>query len=65
MDEASFSDCDDGTGDWLAYIRDKGAAIGLTTDARVAEIGEDSALELPRFDCNDFPPKSKRWQRTQ
>lgn len=46
----------------LTYIKNEGACIGLTTEARVAEIGVDSALELPRLDCNDFPPKSENYK---
>lgn len=47
--------------DVLDYIRSQGACIGFTTDVRVAEIGKDNALELPRLDCNDFPPKSNNY----
>ena len=46
----------------IRYIRQQGACIGLTTDVRVAEIGKDSAFELPRLDCNDFPPKSENYK---
>lgn len=45
----------------LDYIRSNGAVLGLTTDVRVAEIGKDNPLELPRLDCNDFPPKSENY----
>lgn len=45
----------------LDYIRSQGACVGLTTEVRVAEIGKDNALTLPRFDCNDFPPISKNY----
>lgn len=48
--------------DVLAFAKENGACIGLTTEARVAEIGKDSALQLPRLDCNDFPPKSVRYR---
>lgn len=48
--------------DVLEYIKSKGACVGLTTEVRVAEIGKDNALKLPRFDCNDFPPKSKNYK---
>lgn len=48
--------------DVLNYIKKQGACIGLTTDVRVAEIGVDPALELPRLDCNDFPPKSENYK---
>ncbi len=47
--------------DVLKYVKDHGACIGLTTEMRVAEIGKDSALQLPRLDCNDFPPKSNNY----
>lgn len=45
----------------IEYIKGKGCIIGLTTEARVAEIGKDFNLALPRLDCNDFPPKSENW----
>lgn len=45
--------------DVLEYIRNRGACIGLTTNVKIAEIGKDSALELPRLDCNDFWLNSK------
>lgn len=48
--------------DVLNYIKKQGACIGLTTDVRVAEVGVDPALELPRLDCNDFPPKSENYK---
>lgn len=47
--------------DVLEYIHKRGACIGLTTKVRVADIGKDCALELPRLDCNDFPPKSENY----
>ena len=46
----------------LDYIKSRGAFVGLTTDVRIAEIGKDPALELPRLDCNDFPPKSANYK---
>lgn len=49
--------------DVLSFIKKKGACVGLTTEVRVAEIGKDSALLLPRLDCNDFPPKSENYKR--
>lgn len=49
--------------DVIEYIKIKGACIGLTTDVRVAEIGVDPTLELPRLDCNDFPPKSENYKK--
>ncbi|MGM9571855.1 MAG: polysaccharide deacetylase family protein [bacterium] len=47
----------------LEYIKSKGCCIGLTTEVRVAEIGKDNALKLPRLDCNDFPPKSENYNK--
>ena len=49
--------------DVLDYIKMKGACVGLTTEVRIADICMDAALELPRLDCNDFPPKSENYKR--
>ena len=49
----------------VRYIKSQGACIGLTTEARAAQIGKDEALLLPRFDCNDFPPKSENYLMKQ
>lgn len=51
--------------DVLDYIRSEGACVGLTTQVKIAEIGKDNALELPRLDCNDFPPKSSNYKGCQ
>ncbi len=51
----SFSD------EVVAYVKQKGACIGLTTEVRVAEVGKDSAFCLPRLDCNDFPPLREKY----
>ena len=47
----------------IEFIKGRGAVIGLTTDVRVAQIGMDSNLLLPRLDCNDFPPKSDNYKK--
>lgn len=47
----------------VRYIKSQGACVGLTTEARAARIGKDDALLLPRFDCNDFPPKSENFRK--
>ena len=47
--------------DVLAYISKQGACLGLTTEVRLADIDKDNSLELPRLDCNDFPPKSDNY----
>lgn len=49
--------------DVLDYITKQGACIGLTTDTRVADLKRDNVLELPRLDCNDFPPKSQNYKK--
>ena len=41
--------------DTLSILKQYGAAIGLTTEVRKAEIFKDNPLTLPRFDTNDFP----------
>ncbi len=47
----------------VEYIKSKGACIGLTTEVRIADLAKDNPLELPRLDCNDFPPKSENYRR--
>lgn len=47
----------------VRYIKSQGACVGLTIEARTAQIGKDDALLLPRFDCNDFPPKSENYKK--
>lgn len=47
----------------LAFIQSEGACIGLTTEMRMADLNIDSALRLPRMDCNDFPPKSENYKK--
>lgn len=48
--------------DVIDYIESKGACMGLTTDVRVADLKKDTLFELPRLDCNDFPPKSNNYE---
>ena len=43
----------------LRLAKSLGAVLGLTTRRGIADIKSDSALELARFDCNDFPPKGE------
>ena len=49
--------------DVLNYIADHGACLGFTTEVRIADLNVDHKLTLPRFDCNDFPPKSENYKR--
>ena len=39
----------------LSLLREYGASLGITCDARVASIDQDNPLTLPRLDTNDFP----------
>lgn len=48
--------------DVVDFISSQGAYLGLTTEVGVANIGEDDNFKLPRFDCNDFPPKSENFR---
>ncbi|SDM46248.1 polysaccharide deacetylase family protein [Lachnospira pectinoschiza] len=48
--------------DVLDFVVKKGAKLGLTTEVRVADLNKDNKLLLPRFDCNDFPPKSENYK---
>lgn len=48
--------------DVLDFIKQKGACAGLTTEVGIANLGENAPLQLPRLDCNDFPPKSNNYQ---
>ena len=47
--------------DVLQYVRREGAILGLTTQVAIADLGLYEPLKLPRFDCNDFPPKSNNY----
>lgn len=44
------------------YVQERGGILGLTTDVRVVQLGQDAPMALPRLDCNDFPPKSDNWK---
>ena len=47
----------------IDYISSRGACLGLTTEVRVASLDMDDRFTLPRFDCNDFPPKSENYKK--
>ena len=46
----------------LSYVREKGAVLGFSTRVGFAELRTDPILELPRLNCNDFPPKSETYK---
>lgn len=47
----------------VEYIEQQGCRIGLTTEVRAADLTTDNRYLLPRFDCNDFPPKSDNYRK--
>lgn len=47
--------------DVVEVVKSTGAVMGLTTEVDVADFDKYSVFELPRFDCNDFPPKSNNY----
>ncbi|MGN0395908.1 MAG: polysaccharide deacetylase family protein [Coprococcus sp.] len=49
----------------LDYVKQEGACLGLSVEARVADMEVDQRLTLPRFDCNDFPPISDNYSKKQ
>lgn len=50
----------------LEYIERNGGKVGVTTEVKTFDADKESPLLIPRFDCNDFPPKSNnyfnKWQ---
>lgn len=46
----------------VELVSKNGCAVGLTTKVGTADINKDNALLLPRFDTNDFPPKSDNYK---
>lgn len=47
--------------DVICYIAGQGCKLGLTTEVRQADLDEDGRYQIPRFDCNDSPPKSENY----
>lgn len=39
-----------------------GCVLGISVEARHADLDMDDPMLLPRLDTNDFPPKSNHWQ---
>lgn len=39
----------------LSLLKEFGASLGITIEARKADLGNDNPLTLPRLDTNDFP----------
>ena len=47
--------------DVIDHIRKRGACLGLSVETGVADLDKDDVFALPRFDCNDLPPKSEEY----
>ena len=45
----------------MEYIASKGCRAGMVTKVAVADTKAHGRFELPRLDCNDFPPKSSNY----
>lgn len=46
----------------ISYIEKMGCKLGLATNVKVARIGIDSRYEIPRLDCNDYPPITSEYK---
>ena len=44
------------------FEKSEGCVLGLSVERRVARIGEDNKYLIPRFDCNDYPPKGNFYE---
>ncbi len=49
----------------IEYIKTKGCKLGLTTEVGRANLEKDDLYQLPRWDCNDFPPKSYNYMKLE
>ncbi len=49
----------------MQYIASKGCKAGMVTKVAVADTEIHGRYELPRFDCNDLPTKSKNYLNMQ
>ncbi len=45
----------------IEICRKLGARVGLSVSAGVCDLTKENDLALPRFDTNDFPPKSRNY----
>ncbi|AGA70583.1 putative xylanase/chitin deacetylase [Desulfitobacterium dichloroeliminans LMG P-21439] len=46
----------------IDYVKSQGAIAGVTTEVALADISVCDRFILPRFDTNDFPPKSENFK---
>lgn len=46
--------------DVIQYVKGKGCCLGLSVEARIAELGTDDLYVLPRLDTNDIYPRGDK-----
>ncbi len=51
--------------DVIDYVKSRGSVLGLSTDVGIVNLKICDPFKLPRFDTNDFPPKSTRYEKLQ
>ena len=44
----------------ISYVKQKGCGLGVSVEARGAQLGVDNRFALPRWDCNDVYPKGEK-----
>ena len=44
----------------ISYVKQKGCGLGVSVEAREAQLGVDNRFALPRWDCNDVYPKGEK-----
>jgi peptidoglycan/xylan/chitin deacetylase (PgdA/CDA1 family) len=49
----------------IDFIKSKGCKLGFTTQVDFADLDINNRFTLPRFDTNDFPPKSSNYLKYQ
>lgn len=46
----------------ICLLKERGCKAALATEVRIADLKRDNRFALPRFDTNDFPPISNRYE---
>ncbi len=49
------------SGEVVEYVKGKKCFLGLSTNVGISDLEKDNRFILPRFDTNDFPPKSNNY----
>lgn len=45
----------------VSFAKQMGACLGLTTEVGISDLDMHHMMELPRTDCNDYPPVSEQY----